>query len=188
VLFRDAYRRTRQFVTTTLSRFGVEHTIVEPTSIEGLEQAIGPKTRLAITESPTNPYLRCIDLERFGAVCRAARVKSIVDATFATPLACRPVALGVDLVMHSATKYLAGHNDVLGGTVAGKAGLISLVRDLRSVLGGVVDPHAAALVGRGMKTLALRFERQCATALAVARAISTRVSLRTPTSRSPRAR
>ncbi len=171
VLFRDVYRRTRQLVTQTLARLGVEHTLVDPGSIAGLEAAIGPRTRLAITESPTNPYLRCIDLERFGAVCRAARVKSIVDATFATPMASRPLALGADLVIHSATKYLAGHNDVLGGTVAGRQGLISLVRDLRGVLGSVVDPHAAALIGRGMKTLALRFERQSATAQAVAEAL-----------------
>ncbi len=115
VLFRDAYRRTRQFVVGTLARFGVEHTLVEPGSLEGLEQAFQPRTRLAITESPTNPYLRCIDLGRFAAICRARRVRSIVDATFATPINVRPLSHGVDLVIHSATKYLGGHNDVLGG-------------------------------------------------------------------------
>jgi cystathionine gamma-synthase len=171
VLFRDAYRRTRQFVVGTLGRLGVEHTLVEPGSLEGLTEAIRPRTRLAITESPTNPYLRCIDLARFASICRAQRVKSIVDATFATPVNVRPLSHGVDVVIHSATKYLGGHNDVLGGTVAGGAPLISLVRDLRGVLGGVVDPHAAALIGRGMKTLSLRVERQNATALAVASAL-----------------
>ncbi|MFS8071797.1 MAG: trans-sulfuration enzyme family protein, partial [Byssovorax sp.] len=171
VLFRDAYRRTRQFVVGTLARFGVEHTLVEPGSLDGLTQAFRPRTRLAITESPTNPYLRCIDLEQFASICRAQRVKSIVDATFATPINVRPLSHGVDLVIHSATKYLGGHNDVLGGTVAGSAALISLLRDLRGVLGGVVDPHAAAMIGRGMKTLALRVARQNATALAVASAL-----------------
>jgi cystathionine gamma-synthase len=171
VLFRDVYRRTRQFVLATLSRFGVEHTLIEPGSIEGLEAAITPKTRLALTESPTNPYLRCVDLARFAAVCRKAKVKSIVDATFATPMSCRPLSYGVDLVAHSATKYLGGHNDVLGGAIVGSAALVSLVRDLRGVLGGVCDPHAAALIGRGMKTLALRVERQSETALAVAQAL-----------------
>ena len=171
VLFRDAYRRTRQFVVGTLARLGVEHTLVDPGSLDGLTQALRPRTRLAITESPTNPYLRCIDLERFAAICRAQRVKSIVDATFATPVNVRPLAHGVDVVIHSATKYLGGHNDVLGGTVAGSAALVSLVRDLRGVLGGIVDPHAAALIGRGMKTLSLRVERQNATALAVAQAL-----------------
>ena len=171
VLFRDAYRRTRQFVVGTLARFGVEHTLVEPGSLDGLAQALRPRTRVAITESPTNPYLRCIDLGQFAAICRAQRVKSVVDATFATPVNVRPLAHGVDLVIHSATKYLGGHNDVLGGTVAGAATLVSLLRDLRGVLGGVVDPHAAAMIGRGMKTLALRVARQNETALAAASAL-----------------
>ncbi|HVY45772.1 MAG TPA: PLP-dependent transferase, partial [Minicystis sp.] len=177
VVFRDAYRRTRQFVVGTLARFGVAHTVVEATSIEGLAAAIGPKTRLAVTESPTNPYLRCVDLERFAATCRAARVRSLVDATFATPINARPLDHGVDLVVHSATKYLAGHNDVLAGTLSGARGLVSLARDLRGVLGGVLDAHAAMLVGRGMKTLALRVARQNATALAVARALEAEPSV-----------
>lgn len=171
VLFRDAYRRTRQLVTTTLARFGVEHTLVEPASIAGLEAALSPKTRLVITEAPTNPYLRCIDLAALARVAKAGRARTIVDATFATPVNARPAALGVDLVIHSATKYLAGHNDVLGGTLSGPAHLVSLVRDLRGVLGGVCDPHQAALIGRGMKTLSLRVARQNATALAVATAL-----------------
>jgi cystathionine gamma-synthase len=171
VLFRDGYRRTRQFVVSTLARLGVTHTLVEPASLDALEQALGPRTRLALTELPTNPYLRCVDVARLAEICRARRVKTIVDATFATPCNARPLALGADLCVHSATKYLGGHNDVLGGTVSGAAPLISLVRDLRGVLGGVADPHAAALIGRGIKTLALRVERQNATALAVARAL-----------------
>jgi cystathionine gamma-synthase len=171
VLFRDGYRRTRQFVAGTLARFGVTHTLVEPADLASFEQALTPKTRLAITELPTNPYLRCVDLPRLTAVCKRARVKTLVDATFATPINARPLAHGADLVVHSATKYLGGHNDVLGGTVSGSAALVSLVRDLRHVLGGVADPHAAALIGRGMKTLALRVARQNETALAVARAL-----------------
>jgi cystathionine gamma-synthase len=171
ILFRDVYRRTRGFVAGTLSRFGVDHSLVDAGSLDGLAAAISTRTRLAITESPTNPYLRCTDLERFAAVCRAARIKSMVDATFATPFNCRPLAFGVDLVTHSATKYLAGHNDVLGGTITGSGTLVSLIRDLRGVLGGVCDPHAAALIGRGLKTLAVRIERQNTTALAVARAL-----------------
>ena len=171
VLFRDGYRRTRQFVVSTLARQGVTHTLVEPASLDALEEAIGPRTRLCLTELPTNPYLRCVDVERLAAICRARRVKTLVDATFATPFNARPLALGADLCVHSATKYLGGHNDVLGGTVSGAAPLISLVRDLRGVLGGVADPHAAALIGRGIKTLALRVERQNATALAVAQVL-----------------
>lgn len=171
VMFRDAYRKTRLFVAKTLARFGVEHTLVEPGDLEGLSAALRPRTRLVVTELPTNPYLRCVDVRRLAEICRAARVKTLVDATFATPMNVRPLDLGVDLVAHSATKYLAGHNDVLGGTVAGSEALVSLVRELRSETGPVADPHAAALIGRGMKTLALRVARQNETALAVARAL-----------------
>jgi cystathionine gamma-synthase len=177
LVFRDGYRRTRQFVVQTLGRLGVTHTIVEPGSLEALEAAIGPRTRVAITEFPTNPYLRCVDLDRFAALCRARRVKTIVDATFATPLNATPLAHGVDLVIHSATKYLGGHNDVLGGTLSGARPLVSLVRELRGVLGGVADPHAATLIARGIKTLALRVERQNATGLAVARSLVSRAGV-----------
>ena len=172
VLFRDCYRRTRQFVGGFLARFGVTHTLVPPGDLGALAAALTPQTKLVISESPTNPYLVCMDLEALVATVRAAgRARVMVDATFATPICIRPAALGIDLVVHSATKYLAGHNDVLAGVLAGPSHLVSLVRDLRGVLGGVCDPHAAFLVGRGMKTLALRVERQSATALAVARAL-----------------
>ena len=177
VLFRDGYRRTRQFVTRTLARLGVTHSVVEAASLDGLAEALTPKTRLVVTEIPTNPYLRCVDLDRLSAIAKGARAKTIVDATFATPMNARPLTHGVDLVIHSATKYLGGHNDVLGGTVSGSRALVSLVRDLRGVLGGVVDPHAAALIGRGMKTLALRVARQNETALAVARALEGRAAV-----------
>jgi cystathionine gamma-synthase len=114
--------------------------------------------------------LSCIDLEALASACKGRRgLKTVIDATFATPVNCRPASFGVDLVIHSATKYIAGHNDVLAGFVCGPRGLVSAIRDLRGVLGGVLDPHAAFLVARGMKTLALRVERQNATALAVAR-------------------
>jgi cystathionine gamma-synthase len=169
VLFRDCYRMTLEFVTDVLARFGVTHTLLEAGDVAGLPDALRPETRLVISESPTNPYLSCIDLERVAAACKARRtVKSLIDATFATPVNCRPSSLGIDLVVHSATKYLAGHNDVLAGVVCGPSGLVSLVRDLRGVLGAVCDPHAAFLVGRGIKTLALRVARQNATALAIA--------------------
>ena len=169
VLFRDCYRRTLEFVTDVLARFGVTHTLLESGDLGSLEGALRPETRLVVSESPTNPHLSCIDLERLAAICKARRsVKSMIDATIATPVNCRPAAFGVDLVMHSATKYLAGHNDVLAGVVCGPSGLVSMIRDLRGVLGNVCDPHAAFLVGRGLKTLSLRVEKQNATALTVA--------------------
>jgi cystathionine gamma-synthase len=169
VLFRDCYRMTLEFVTDVLARFGVAHTLLAAGDLDSLPDAVRPETRLVLSESPTNPYLACVDLGRLAAACRSHRtVKSMIDATFATPVNCRPASFGIDLVVHSATKYLAGHNDVLAGVVCGPSGLVSMVRDLRGVLGSVCDPHAAFLVGRGIKTLALRVEKQNATALAVA--------------------
>ncbi|MCC6217277.1 MAG: aminotransferase class I/II-fold pyridoxal phosphate-dependent enzyme [Polyangiaceae bacterium] len=172
VLFEDCYRRTRQFVRQHLARFGVEHTLVPPGDTTALAAALRPSTRLVLAETPTNPYLYCTDLEELSRVVRAhGRARTLVDSTFATPINLRPLELGVDLVVHSATKYLSGHNDVLAGVVAGAQHLISLVRDLRGVLGGVLDPHAAFLVSRGLKTLGVRVARQNEAALAVARAL-----------------
>lgn len=171
VLFADCYRRTRQFVTQFLDRFGVTHTLVAPADVDALAAAIRPETRLVISEAPTNPYLNVVDLEAVAKVCRERRVKTLIDATFATPLNLRPIAHGIDLVVHSGTKYLAGHNDVLAGSVCGSSGLVSLVRELRDVLGGVCDPHAAYLVGRGLKTLGLRVAQQNRNGMALAGAL-----------------
>jgi cystathionine gamma-synthase len=179
VLFRDCYRRTRQFVTTTLDRFGVTHTLVEPGDIDGLAAAIRPETRLIVSEAPTNPYGNVLDLDAMVAVAKKHRgVKTLIDATFATPVNLRPAAHGVDLVVHSATKFFGGHNDVLGGIVAGPSHLLSLVKEQRDVLGGVMDPHGAYLVLRGLKTLALRVHKQNATALALARALEAHSAVR----------
>ncbi|MEM8605624.1 MAG: aminotransferase class I/II-fold pyridoxal phosphate-dependent enzyme [Myxococcota bacterium] len=168
ILFADCYRRTRQFVTSFLERFGVSHTLVPPADVDALEKAIRPETRLVIAEAPTNPYQTVPDLERLSAICKDQKIKTLIDSTFATPVNFQPARYGIDLVIHSATKYLAGHNDVLGGVMAGKAGIVSLVRDLRSVFGATLDPHAAYLVHRGIKTLALRIEQQNHTAQAMA--------------------
>jgi cystathionine gamma-synthase len=168
ILFADCYRRTRQFVTTFLDRFGVASTLIPPADVAALESAIRPETRLVIAEAPTNPYQTVPDLEQVAKICRDKKVKTLVDSTFATPINFKPASYGMDIVVHSATKYLAGHNDVLGGVVAGKTGLVSLVRDLRSVFGACLDPHAAYLIHRGIKTLALRVEQQNASAQALA--------------------
>jgi cystathionine gamma-synthase len=169
VFFKDCYRMTREFITGTLAGFGVSATLLDAGDVKGLATALRPETRLVISESPTNPYLSCIDLEALAAACKGRRgLKTLIDATFATPINCRPAELGIDIVVHSATKYIGGHNDVLAGVMCGSQGVCSLVRDLRGVLGTVCDPHAAFLVARGLKTLALRVERQNATALAIA--------------------
>lgn len=172
VLFRDGYRRTRQLVTQTLARFGVEHTIVPSGDLAALSAALRDNTRLVIGESPTNPYLYCTDLAEMAKLVKArGRIKTLVDSTFATPINCRPLEFGIDMVVHSATKYLSGHNDVLGGVVVGPTHLTSLLRDARGVLGSVLDPHAAFLIARGMKTLGVRVMQQNENALAVARTL-----------------
>jgi cystathionine gamma-synthase len=171
-LFRDCYRRTRQLVTQTLLRFGVEHSVVNAGDLSAMEQALRPNTRLVVTESPTNPLNFCVDLAGLAALVKSkGRVRTLVDSTFATPVNSKPLSLGIDLVLHSATKYLSGHNDVLGGVVAGPSHLISLLRDTRGVVGAVLDPHAAFLIMRGLKTLSLRVERQNESALALAKAL-----------------
>lgn len=171
VMTADCYRRTRQFVLTVLSKFGIEATVVEPGDYEALEAAIiDRKTKLIVAESPTNPYLRVADLERLVAIRDRHRgVKVFIDSTFATPFNQRPLEFGVDLVTHSCTKYLGGHNDLLAGSVAGKDSLVNAIRDFRGVTGATLDPHAAYLLIRGMKTAGLRVQRQNTTALAVAR-------------------
>jgi cystathionine gamma-synthase len=171
VLFSDCYRRTRQFVTGVLDRFGVEHTLVPPGDLDALQEALKPETRLVVSEAPSNPYQHVVDLPRLAEICRANKTKTLVDSTFATPINLRPAEHGIDLIVHSATKYLGGHNDVLGGVVAGKRSLVSLVRDLRHVLGGILDAHAAYLVHRGLKTLALRVARQNESGAKIAEAL-----------------
>lgn len=166
VLTSDCYRRTRQFVTKTLPGWGVEATVVPPSDPEAIAAAIRPSTRVVMTEVPTNPYLRVLDLPRTAELVHRHRgVRLVVDSTFATPMNLRPLEVGADLVVHSATKYLGGHNDLLAGSVAGSGNLVSVVRDLRGVLGGVLDPEAAFLLVRGLKTLGLRVFRQNESAL-----------------------
>lgn len=164
----DCYRKTRHFCNTFLSRMGIESSQVPMGDHGALEAAIRPNTRLIISESPTNPYLRVVDLARLVEVARRHRVKTIIDATFATPVNQRPLDFGIDLVVHSATKYLSGHNDIMAGAVIGDAGLIHALRQSQGMLGGVLDPHAAYLLERGLKTLALRVAQQNQTALAAA--------------------
>jgi cystathionine gamma-synthase len=169
VLTEDGYRRTRQFCRTLLQRLGIEHTFVETGNYAALEAAIRPSTRLIFSESPTNPHLRVMDLDRLAEIGRQHNVKIAIDSTFATPFNQRPLDFGIDLVIHSATKYLGGHNDLLAGVVVGAHGLISAIRDMQAMLGGIADPHTAYLLLRGMKTLGLRLRKQNDNGMAVAR-------------------
>lgn len=168
ILTDDCYRRTRQFVRTMLARLGVEHSIVSASDLNALEAAIRPTTRMIVSESPTNPYLRVVDLKGLATIAKRHRVKTLIDATFATPLNLRPLEYGIDIVVHSATKYLGGHNDLLAGAIVARPDLIAALRQTQGMLGGICDPHSAWLLLRGMKTLALRIERQNANGLALA--------------------
>lgn len=167
VLTHDVYRKTRVFAKETLARFGVEVDVVAP-DVAAIAAALRPTTKIIFTETPTNPYLRVVDLPAVAELARARRIKTIVDATFATPVNLQPLALGIDLVVHSTTKYLGGHNDILGGVVIGKRGPIDDIREQLGTLGAVADPMSAFLLARGIKTLALRVERQNHSALALA--------------------
>jgi cystathionine gamma-synthase len=170
VMTDDCYRRTRQFCQTFLKRLGIETSVVHMGDYEAMEAAIIPKrTRFIISESPTNPYLRIADLEQLSRLGKQYRVLTMIDSTFATPINQRPLEWGIDFVVHSATKYLSGHNDLLAGVVTGRADRIKALRDARGVLGGIVDPQNAYLLDRGIKTLGVRVEQQNRTAQAVAR-------------------
>ncbi|KAK9823211.1 hypothetical protein WJX72_001111 [[Myrmecia] bisecta] len=166
----DCYRRTRQFIQTVLPKMGITATVIDPADMGALEAALKKqKVSLFFSESPTNPYLRCVDVQTISSLCHAHGAVVCIDSTFATPINQRALEFGADLVLHSATKYLAGHNDVLAGAIAGKADLLAAVRSMHNVLGGTIDPNAAWLLLRGMKTLALRVNHQNASAMELAR-------------------
>ncbi|MFT5369050.1 MAG: cystathionine gamma-synthase [Candidatus Latescibacterota bacterium] len=169
VMMDDCYRKTTQFCKMVLQKFGVETTFVHAGDFEALENAIQDNTRVLISESPTNPHLNVIDLDRVVAIAKKHRIKTIIDSTFATPFNQRPLEFGIDLVVHSATKYFGGHNDLMAGVIAGSEPLVSAIKDYRGILGGVVDPHCAYLLIRGLKTFPLRMQRHNETALALAR-------------------
>jgi len=168
VITDDSYRRTRQFCLTFLKRWGIECSVVPAGDLEKLEAAIRPETKVIVSESPTNPYLRVLDLERLVSIAKRHKVKTLIDSTFATPINQRPLEFGVDLVVDSATKYLGGHNDLLAGVVVGSESLMAMIRQNQWVLGAVCDPHTAYLIQRGLKTLALRVHQQNASATEVA--------------------
>ena len=169
IVTNDCYRRTRQFIDEFLQRMGVSVSIIDPSDLGQFEAAIRDETSIFFTESPTNPYLRVTDVPAFVEVAHARGVKVIIDSTFATPVNHRPLLDGADLVIHSATKYLGGHNDLLAGTVSGSREIIEPIRKALGVLGGIIDSHGAWLLLRGLKTLALRMERHNSNGLQVAR-------------------
>ncbi|MBL9083155.1 MAG: PLP-dependent transferase [Planctomycetales bacterium] len=168
VFFDECYHRSREFCVKHMSRFGVVTKQVKTGDYAALEQAITPRTKMLVSESPTNPHLSVIDLEQFVGVARKHGVETLIDATLGTPYNLRPIAAGIDYVLHSATKYLAGHNDLLAGVIIGAREKLEPVRKLRGILGAINSPHNIYLLLRGLKTFELRMERHNQNGLAVA--------------------
>ena len=168
IVTEEAYRRTREFCLSFLRRYGIECSVVPASDVAAVEAAMQPNTKVLFTESPTNPYLRIVDLPSLVKVASRNGVTTMVDSTLATPVNQRPLEFGVDLVVHSATKYLGGHNDLLAGVVVGSPSLVALVRQNLWVCGAISDPQTAYLLHRGLKTLALRVRQQNETAQRVA--------------------
>jgi methionine-gamma-lyase len=137
--------------------------------LAGIERLVNPRTKALYVETPSNPTLRLVDLRKAVAFAKEWDLISLIDNTFASPVLQKPLEIGFDLVMHSATKYLAGHSDVIAGAIVGRSSLIKAAREMVIYLGGSMDPEAAFLLIRGMKTLEVRMKRQCATALIVAK-------------------
>lgn len=162
------YGGTLHLLHDLLARFGVTVRFVPLADLEDAGRVAGDRTRVVWFESPVNPTLRCVDVTRVAEGCRARSVVSVIDNTFASPINQRPLALGVDLAMQSATKYLNGHSDVTSGCVTGPRALVERVAQARRLLGTILDPAPAYALGRGLKTLPLRVARHNATAQAVA--------------------
>ncbi len=172
VLFDECYHRTRELCTKHLAKFGVVTHQVPACDYARMEAAINSRTRLLISESPTNPHLSVVDLERFAALGKKYRVETLIDATLATPYNVRPLEYGVDYVLHSCTKYLGGHNDLLAGAIVSTEEKLEPVRKLRGVLGMINAPHNIYLLLRGLKTFELRMQRHNENGQAIAEFLS----------------
>jgi cystathionine gamma-synthase len=175
---RDIYGGVTKFLSTWLPRLGIETTFVDTTDYDQHVRAIRPNTKLLYLETPTNPTLRVIDIRKAAAIAREHQLLSMIDSTFATPINTRPAEFGVDLVLHSGTKYFGGHTDLICGVAAGRRDLIDQIHGTRTTLGGSMDPHAAFLLLRGIKTLAVRVERQNESALRIAEFLSQHAKVR----------
>ena len=164
----DCYRQTRDFATNLLSEFGLQVSLVDPTA-EAIAKAVQPNTNIVFTELPTNPYLRVLDLPAVVKVAKKHGAMTIIDATLATPYNIKPIDLGVDIVIHSATKYLGGHNDLLAGVALGGHKLLNDLSRTQRMIGATPGPFTCFLLERGLKTFALRMEQHNRAGLAVAR-------------------
>lgn len=165
----DCYRNIRRFFIEILPGFGVESTEIPINDLKNIERYIKANTVLFFSELPTNPFLRVIDLKHVITATKKRGIISLIDSTFATPINIRPAEYGADLVLHSVTKYLGGHNDLFAGLVAGASELIDKIQQYRDVLGGIVDPHTSFLILRSLQTLHLRMNAHNINGLKIAR-------------------
>lgn len=168
VSIKDSYGGTNKLFIEFLPRFQIEATLCDTTDHAAIEQAVAEGCQVLYLESPTNPTMKVVDIARLAGAARKQGALVVVDNTFATPILQKPLELGADLVLHSATKFLGGHADALGGVICGRTELIERIYHYREINGAVLDPMAAYLLLRGMKTLQLRVERQSASALQIA--------------------
>ncbi len=162
------YGGTRRLFEQEFGKLGIEVTFVDPSEARNWRRSARRNTRAIFLETPTNPLMRVLDLEPIASLCRGEGMALLVDSTFASPINFRPLEFGADVVIHSATKYLNGHSDVIAGAVAGSEAVIEEMRRLLMVWGQAIDPHAAWLVERGLKTLAVRMQRHNANGMAFA--------------------
>lgn len=174
----DCYRRTRQFCETFLARLGITTSIVQVGDYAAIESAITKQTRFIISESPTNPYLRIADFEKLAELGRAYKVRTLIDSTLGTSINQQPHAMGIDYVIHSATKYMGGHHDLLAGVVAGTGERIHALRSAQGILGNLIAPQNAFLLDRGLRTLAIRVARHNENGLAIARHLESHPKIR----------
>ena len=169
---REIYGGTYGLLTSVLARFGVATSFVDGADLDGMRAAIRPETTVLWGETIANPTMSVADLPGLAALAREAGITSVVDSTFASPAVCRPLEHGIDVVVHSATKYLGGHSDATGGVAVGAPDLMARIRHDRIDLGGMLAPDEAFLLHRGLATLPLRVERQCRSALTVATGVA----------------
>jgi cystathionine gamma-synthase len=175
---RDVYGGVAKFFSQWLPKMGIETTFVDTTEYEQYEQAVCRNTKLLYLESPTNPSLRVVDFKKAATLARKHGLITMLDSTFGTPINQRPAEYGIDLVMHSGTKYLSGHADLTCGVVCGRQELMDQLWETRTTLGNCMDPHAAWMLIRGLKTLAVRVARQNENALRVAEFLSRHAKVR----------
>ncbi|HZC24362.1 MAG TPA: aminotransferase class I/II-fold pyridoxal phosphate-dependent enzyme [Candidatus Binatia bacterium] len=175
---RDIYGGVTKFLSEWLPKLGIETTFVDTNDYEQHTRAIRPNTRMLYVESPTNPALRVVDMKKTAALARQHGLISMIDSTFGTPINQHPAEFGFNLVMHSGTKYLSGHADLTCGVVCGSQQLMDQLWETRTTLGNCMDPHAAWLLVRGLKTLAVRVARQNENAMRVAQFLEQHAKVR----------